>query len=250
MHSTTSRHTLHTAAPKCAPSSTKIRHQQYAKTPPVPALPPHPSSRVIAAGKSANQTLGYDWAVVSGGPPSVPTLRGKCRTGDVIHTPLDVKGDGLWLFTRNPIDPAGAQAALDAADTLGFDTKLLKPVMQRGCLFGAPPTPAPPLIPGGILNVPAASTIKAAAATSAMSKANAMTNAVTNAKAAASSGSKQSVATGAGGAKAATGIKLESAPVPAAAAGGSGGASPKVTRKIYFNLEQAGKPLGRVVLGL
>jgi hypothetical protein len=168
------------------------------------APPRHPAAaprapvrrgRVVAAGPSADPRLGYDWAVISGGAPSVPTLRGKCRTGDFLKTPLaGMKGDGLWLFTRNPIDPANTQAAVSAAERLGFDTHDLHPVVQRGCLYGA----APP----------------------------------------AAAGEHK-----AGGARLEAG-KQAAPKAPAAAP------LPAVTRKVYFDLSQDGKVLGRVVLGL
>lgn len=96
-------------------------------------------------GESANRTRGYEWAIVSAGPPGVPTLRGKCRTGDMIETPFaGMKGDGLWIFTRQPIDPDSTTAAVQTAQALGYDVRDLKRVIQRGCLYGAPPAPAPP----------------------------------------------------------------------------------------------------------
>jgi hypothetical protein len=168
---------------------------------------------VVAAGASKDPKLGYDWAVVSGGAPSVPTLHGKCRTGDFIKTPLaGMKGDGLWLFTRNPIDPKHTKDALAAAGALGFDTKELRPVVQRGCLYGAPPAAAAP-----------AATPKTA----------------TTSKPASS---------GAPGTRIESGKQAPKAR-PAAAAPPNGG-EPVVTRKIFFDLAQGGSDLGRVVLGL
>ena len=51
------------------------------------------------------------------------------------------------------------------------------------------------------------------------------------------------------------GLKLESArqvsaPWAAGGAAAAGAGAPAVTRKVFFDLEQDGKPLGRVVLGL
>jgi lipocalin len=34
------------------------------------------------------------WALVSGGPPTLPGVNGTCRTGS------GVNGSGLWIFTR------------------------------------------------------------------------------------------------------------------------------------------------------
>jgi hypothetical protein len=146
----------------------------------------------VAVGESRNRSRGYEWAIVSAGAPNVPTVRGKCRTGDFIETPLSgMKGDGLWVFTRNPIDPASTTAALSAAGALGFDVRDLKPVMQRGCLYDAPPKATPP--------VPARALVG---------------------KAQAESGSL------------------------------SAGPRPAITRRVYFDLEQGGVDLGRVVFGL
>ncbi len=165
----------------------------------------------MAVGESANKTRGYEWSIVSGGPPSVPTLKGKCRTGDFFEGPLaGMKGDGLWIFTRNPIDPASAAAAVETAQALGFDVRELKPVTQRGCLYGAAPTPAPPAPPARAAVPPAAAPAPKAAGRAAPSPAKA------------ESGRQQPPA----------------APLP------------RVTRRVFFDLAQGGNNLGRVVLGL
>jgi hypothetical protein len=146
----------------------------------------------VAAGESKNRTRGYEWAIVSAGAPTVPTVRGKCRTGAFIETPLSgMKGDGLWVFTRNPIDPASTTAALAAAAGLGFDVRDLKPVMQRGCLYGAPAAAAPPVPERAVIG-----------------------------KSKAEAGSL------------------------------SAGPRPAITRRVYFDLEQGGVNLGRVIFGL
>lgn len=189
---------------------------------------------MISAGPSKNPKLGYDWAVVSGGPPTSPTLHGKCRTGDLIHTPLTgMHGEGLWLFTRNPIDPANTQAALNAADRFGFDIKQLKPVVHRGCLYGKPP-PA-----GGAAERGKAQAQHAAAPAHASTPAHGAT--------------PTHAATPAHGSAPAPAAKpkLESAKqVTAPWSGEKAPVVPMVTRKVYFDLSQGGKDLGRVVLGL
>mmetsp|Transcript_23340 Transcript_23340/g.51223 ORF Transcript_23340/g.51223 Transcript_23340/m.51223 type:complete len:330 (-) Transcript_23340:389-1378(-) len=96
---------------------------------------------VVAVGPSSNETLKYDWAVVSGGPPRYRSSSGKgCTTlSPALPAALQYSG-GLWLFTRKPNDPVGAQAAEAAAADLGFDTSGLLPVKQDGCTYsGAVP---------------------------------------------------------------------------------------------------------------
>jgi len=147
----------------------------------------------------------------------VPTLRGKCRTGDFIEGPLSgMKGDGLWIFTRNPIDPVSTQVAIETAQALGFDVRELKPVIQRGCLYGNAPTPAPP---GPPARAKVGSTPPPPKTYTRMSPANL--------------------------------VKTESgkAPAPAAAAAAAA-ALPRVTRRVFMDLEQGGVDLGRVIIGL
>lgn len=80
------------------------------------------------AGDDAGE--GYDWAVVSGGQPTLPTSEGKCRTGD------GVNGSGLWLFSREKVAGDATIAAMMAVlDEKGFDASVLEPVTQEGCRY-------------------------------------------------------------------------------------------------------------------
>lgn len=84
---------------------------------------------VVAVGKSKNATLGYDWAIVSGGAPSQATENDAC-------IPPTKSDDGLWLFSRTPTaSPAVMSAMLAAAKNLRLDTTKLSPVTQAGCTY-------------------------------------------------------------------------------------------------------------------
>jgi hypothetical protein len=270
----------------------------HLRIPPPRAHPPAarapPLCRVIAAGgfTPSRAVSGYDWALASAGAPGAPTRRGKCRTGQ----PLTGRGEGLWVLTRSAVDPVGAQAGIDAAAAMGFDTQTLKPVDQRSC-GGAPSSAATAAAPEAVSG---RATHGAASADAAV-------------PGAAIAGSGPAIA-GSGAAAAAPGLKLEagrglfrvtrhgavpagvnSNPAAAAAAASDGAAgwshkagrsgaaavataSPAagppaeefleeegegalagvpplgsplaVTRQVYFDLEQGGKDLGRVVVGL
>jgi lipocalin len=75
---------------------------------------------------------GYDWAVVSGGQPTVRgNEEGTCRpklTG--------TNGAGLWIFTRDPIPPREVvEEARAAARDLGFDLSEMRTVEHAGCAY-------------------------------------------------------------------------------------------------------------------
>lgn len=74
---------------------------------------------------------GYDWAIVSGGQPTIESGDdGKCRTGD------GVNNSGLWLFTREPVASEDTIAQIrQVLEEKGFDTSVLKPVKQAGCEY-------------------------------------------------------------------------------------------------------------------
>lgn len=91
-------------------------------------------SPFTCAGPSADDSLGYDWAIVSGGPPKVET-DGGCRTGSEFLQRFRVNGVGLWLFSRKPVDPANTQIMRAKAESLGFDLSVLLPVAQEGCEY-------------------------------------------------------------------------------------------------------------------
>jgi hypothetical protein len=52
------------------------------------------------AGKSANEALGYDWAIVTQGAPKTRVLAtGKCRTGDAFGSNQGACGCA-WLANK------------------------------------------------------------------------------------------------------------------------------------------------------
>ena len=107
--------------PPCVPASSSNLHP----------CPP-PSQPSAGLNSSTNQ---YDWAVVSGGAPKYPTDNGGCSTlRPRLRSTLQNSG-GLWLLTRNQVDPEGAAAAKAAAESLGIDLTLLRDVQQDGCVY-------------------------------------------------------------------------------------------------------------------
>ena len=89
----------------------------------------------MTVGQSANTTLGYDWAIVSGGPPSIRSPGG-CRNGDGRSLgSAAMNRNGLWLFARRPVDAAATAAMRAEAARLGFDLSVLLDVQQEGCRY-------------------------------------------------------------------------------------------------------------------
>lgn len=83
---------------------------------------------VIAAGPTSKN---YEWAIVSGGPPTQPTPDGNCTTKTT-----GVNGSGLWLFTRCPGDGKGFVPKMETIlREKGYSTSLLLPVKQDGCNY-------------------------------------------------------------------------------------------------------------------
>ncbi|EEH54488.1 uncharacterized protein MICPUCDRAFT_41142 [Micromonas pusilla CCMP1545] len=74
---------------------------------------------------------GYDWAIVSGGQPTIPTGDdGKCRTGS------GQNDSGFWLFTREKIASEATLEEMRAvASEKGFDLSALEPVTHEGCEY-------------------------------------------------------------------------------------------------------------------
>lgn len=86
---------------------------------------------VVAVGPSKTPALGYDWAIVTGGPPSQATENDAC-------VPPAKTDDGFWLLHRLPVAPKADVAAMLAAasaPSLRLDVKALSPVTQAGCTF-------------------------------------------------------------------------------------------------------------------
>lgn len=78
-----------------------------------------------------------EWAVVSGGPPTIATPTG-CKTG------AGVNGSGLWIFTRQrQPPPATIDTALAAALAKGFDVSVLDVIDQSNCGDAETPRASP-----------------------------------------------------------------------------------------------------------
>eukprot|EP00308_Calcidiscus_leptoporus_P016876 CAMPEP_0119354388 /NCGR_PEP_ID=MMETSP1334-20130426/3392_1 /TAXON_ID=127549 /ORGANISM="Calcidiscus leptoporus, Strain RCC1130" /LENGTH=379 /DNA_ID=CAMNT_0007367921 /DNA_START=94 /DNA_END=1233 /DNA_ORIENTATION=- len=79
---------------------------------------------IVAAGPSPAK---YEWALVSGGQPTISTPNG-CRTGEGINN------SGLWIFTRSQArDEALLSQVRAIAAKMGYDLTVLKDVQQEGC---------------------------------------------------------------------------------------------------------------------
>ena len=82
---------------------------------------------MILAGPSSND---YQYALVSGGPPTIETTNGLCTTGRGFNN------SGLWIFSRTQVASAQEVQQIEAeAQKLGYDTSVLNPVAQEGCLY-------------------------------------------------------------------------------------------------------------------
>lgn len=88
----------------------------------------------LQTGPSEDEDLGYDWAIVSGGPPEFDGDDG-CKTGSDLLRDFQVNGVGLWLFSRKPVDPTNTEIMRNKAKELGFDLSVLVPVVQEGCEY-------------------------------------------------------------------------------------------------------------------
>ena len=93
---------------------------------------------VVAAGPGGAT---YDWAIVSGGPPTVAgSTAGTCRNPTGMLS-LVGSGEGLWLFTRDSVAPnSTVQTMRGIAAGLGFDLNVLHPVTQADCTYDAFPS--------------------------------------------------------------------------------------------------------------
>lgn len=78
----------------------------------------------------------YSWAIVSGGPPTVPKGGdGFCTTKEGSSF-LDINGSGLWLFTKDQIPAAGVVEGMEQVLTsMKIYTGDLKDVVQEGCEY-------------------------------------------------------------------------------------------------------------------
>jgi apolipoprotein D and lipocalin family protein len=82
----------------------------------------------------------YEWAIVSGGPPTSQGSDG-CLTPGLGFNP-NGNGEGVFLLTREPVAPnSTVDMLVEKTEALGFDTSVLLPVQQEGCCgerYGVP----------------------------------------------------------------------------------------------------------------
>ena len=84
---------------------------------------------ILASGAADNSSNEYDWALISGGQPTIKTANG-CKTGN------GVNNAGLWVFTRaRERDNATVALVRKIAEEKGFDLSVLSPVTQTGCEY-------------------------------------------------------------------------------------------------------------------
>ena len=241
-------------------------------------------NRVVAVGAAPGGGGGYDWALLTAGPPMLPTLRGKCRAGDPVSAAFGGPGGGAWVVTRRPRDAAGAAAALAAGAALGLDTSELLDVPQEGCAYAGYPPAAAAAARGGGNGATAGSgagngggdgidfsrlpgfvgegrvspdgfpppTLPLPRPQSLAPRAPARTSSPGAGAPAAASPTLAPRPPGAAAPPA--GASAETAAAAAGAAAAATGAAPgvdaNITRSIYFDLSAGGIDLGRFVIGL
>lgn len=75
----------------------------------------------------------YQWAIVTGGPPTKPS-NDKCTTATI-----GINNVGVWLLHRDPEPPANVVEQMrNKAEELGLDTSTLQKVTQSGCTYTPP----------------------------------------------------------------------------------------------------------------
>jgi hypothetical protein len=85
----------------------------------------------------ADNTERYEWALISGGPPSIPTDNGLCRTRDNTSN-----NSGLWIFFRVPFpNPDDVTDVRNLARSLGFDTTGTRALRPLSAPHPLTPTP-------------------------------------------------------------------------------------------------------------
>jgi len=74
----------------------------------------------------------YEWAIVSGGPPTKQGADGCLTPGTGLNP--NGNGEGVFLLTREPLAPnSTVDMLVNQAEALGFDTSVLLPVVHEGC---------------------------------------------------------------------------------------------------------------------
>lgn len=106
----------------------------------VPGEPKSFGPYLVVAVSTTTQPAPYEWAVVSGGPPTEKgTTKGTCTNAARAQKAglfRKAKGEGLFLLTRQQTpDPAVIDTMRAAAAAKGFDLSVLVPVTQAGCTY-------------------------------------------------------------------------------------------------------------------
>lgn len=92
-------------------------------------LPAFLGGRYWVIGLGTNNMSQYEWAVISGGPPTQHFPDG-CTTGTGYFD------SGLWIFSRVPILPAEKlQQARQLLTDKGYTLQLMMNVRQEGCTY-------------------------------------------------------------------------------------------------------------------
>lgn len=82
---------------------------------------------VISAGPN---NTNYEWAIVSGGAPTIQYPDGNCST-----SLQGTNGSGLWLFTRSMNGSKWVPIMRQYLENIGITTSQLLNVTQRGCRY-------------------------------------------------------------------------------------------------------------------
>ena len=88
------------------------------------------------AGLLVNQTFtpttDYEWAIITGGPPSREGANGTCKPNPGLLNFL-----GMWMFTRDSIPAEGVITAIEsyALNELNLDTSAWFLVQHEGCVY-------------------------------------------------------------------------------------------------------------------
>eukprot|EP00884_Botryococcus_braunii_P019894 jgi/Botrbrau1/6589/Bobra.0189s0016.1 len=95
-----------------------------------------PNFWVVATGTAPGKP-GYDWAIVTGGPPTFPNNQnGKCAMASPDPITQSMNTLGFWFYTRDPVVPKSLiDHMYQVSSDLGLDTSQLLPVEQQGCTY-------------------------------------------------------------------------------------------------------------------
>ena len=87
---------------------------------------------ILLGEETVNQTTDYEWAIITGGPPSRDGANGTCKPNPGILNFL-----GMWMFTRDSVPPEGVIAAIEeyALNELNLDTSAWFQVQHEGCVY-------------------------------------------------------------------------------------------------------------------